>query len=81
MAEESEVREALQYIDPVRLNYQQWLEIGMAIKAAGQPWSLWDEWSRRDPARYDGGTWKKWESFKSEGITEKTLFKYAIDGG
>lgn len=81
MAEESEVREALQYIDPVRLTYQQWLEIGMAIKAAGQPWSLWDEWSRRDPARYDGGTWKKWESFKSEGITEKTLFKYAIDGG
>lgn len=81
MAEESEVREALSFIDPSGLSYQDWLNVGMAIKAEGLPCSLWDEWSRRDPQRYDGGCWKKWESLNGSGITGNTLFKMAIDGG
>lgn len=81
MATETEVREALSFIDPSGLSYQDWLNVGMAIKAEGLPCSLWDEWSRRDPQRYDGGCWKKWESLNGSGITGNTLFKMAIDGG
>ena len=81
MADEQEIKEALKYIDPVTCDYQTWCEIGMAIKAAGAPCSLWDEWSRRDPKRYDGGCWKKWDTFNSSGITENTLFRMAIDRG
>ena len=76
MADEQEIREALKYIDPVTCDYQTWCEIGMAIKASGAPCSLWDEWSRKDPKRYDGGCWKKWDTFNSSGITENTLFSY-----
>ena len=76
-----EIREALVYIDPATLDYQEWLNVGMAVKEAGGSCNLWDEWSRRDPARYDGGCWSKWGSFKSDGITKKTLFKMAIERG
>ncbi|MBQ3460323.1 MAG: AAA family ATPase [Solobacterium sp.] len=81
MAEEKEIREALQFIDPAACTYQEWLNIGMAIKAAGYSCMLWDEWSRRDPKRYDGKCWKKWDTLNSSGITENTLFRMAIDGG
>lgn len=81
MTNEKEIKAALEYIDPVTLDYQSWMQIGMAIKAAGASCDLWDEWSRRDPKRYDGGCYKKWDSFKSSGITENTLFKMAIERG
>ena len=81
MADEIEIKEALQFIDPAKLSYQEWLNIGMAIKAAGCQCFLWDEWSKKDPDRYDGGCWAKWETLNSSGITEKTLFKMAIAGG
>ncbi|MBR2759663.1 MAG: AAA family ATPase [Solobacterium sp.] len=81
MATEQEIREALAFIDPAVLSYQEWLNVGMAIKAEGLPCSMWDEWSRRDPQRYDGKCWKKWESLNGSGITEKTLFKMARDNG
>ena len=80
MAAEQEVREALKYIDPAKLSYQEWLNVGMAIKDDGHPCSLWDEWSKGDPGRYDGKCWAKWESLQSNGITIKTLFKMAYDG-
>jgi len=81
MATEEEVKAALEYIDPASLSYQDWLNIGMAIKCEGLPCSLWDEWSRRDPQRYDGGCWKKWESLNGSGITGNTLFHMAIENG
>ena len=81
MATEQEVKEALQFIDPATLSYQDWLNVGMAIKDDGHPCSLWDEWSRRDPQRYDGKCWAKWETLQGDGITIKTLFKMAYDGG
>lgn len=81
MTDEKEIRAALEYIDPATLSYAEWMQIGMAIKEAGAPCSIWDEWSKRDPNRYDGGCQKKWDSFQSEGITENTLFKMAIERG
>ena len=76
-----DIKSALNFIDPRTLSYQEWLKVGMAIKAAGESCDLWDEWSKRDPERYDGGCYKKWNSFQSAGITEKTLFKMAAENG
>lgn len=81
MADEKEIKSALAYIDPVHLSYQEWLDVGMAIKAAGHTCQLWDEWSKRDPIRYDRSCWVKWGTFNGSGITENTLFKMAIDRG
>ena len=63
MTNEKEIKAALEYIDPATLDYQSWMQIGMAIKASGASCDLWDEWSRRDPKRYDGGCYKKWDSY------------------
>ena len=82
MADIEEIKEALQYIDPVHLDYSEWLQVGMALKDAGATCDIWDTWSRRDSARYvQGETWNKWVSFQDSGITEKTLFKMAMDHG
>lgn len=82
MADIEEIKEALQYIDPAILDYSEWLQIGMALKDAGATCDIWDSWSRRDSARYvQGETWNKWVSFQDSGITEKTLFKMAMDHG
>lgn len=82
MADIEEIREALQYIDPARLDYSEWLQVGMALKDAGATCDIWDSWSKRDSARYvQGETWNKWVSFQDSGITEKTLFKMAVDNG
>ena len=82
MADIEEIKEALQYIDPARLDYSEWLQVGMALKDAGATCDVWDSWSKRDSARYvQGETWNKWVSFQDSGITEKTLFKMAVDNG
>ena len=38
----------LKCIDPVNLNYQEWLSVGMALKHEGYSVSDWEEWSGRD---------------------------------
>ena len=61
------LEELLQYIDPAGLSYQEWCGIGMALKDAGYPVSVWDAWSARDGARYHAGECaKKWHSFNGE---------------
>ena len=81
MATEQEIREALNYINPASISYQEWLNVGMALKEEGFPCSLWDEGSQGDPKRYDGGCWRKWESLNGSGITGNTLFHMAIENG
>lgn len=77
-----DLKELLNYIDPAQLDYQEWAEVGMALKHEGYEPYVWDEWSRRDPARYhDGETYKKWESFNNTGITGATITMLAKQGG
>lgn len=77
-----EVSTALSYIDSG--DYNMWVEIGMALKdelgAAG--FNYFDNWSRKAP-NYDSTatTQKKWDSFKSTGITAGTLYYHAIQAG
>lgn len=79
-----DLREVLSYIDPAALDYQEWLSVGMALKEAGYTASEWDEWSRRDTARYHPGEcWRKWDGFRGAANPVKggTLVQLARDHG
>ena len=73
--------EALNALDPSRLTYQEWIDVGMALKAEGLPCSVWDDWSKRDSGRYraDGPDccYSKWESFNGSGKNGGTIVFYA----
>ena len=63
----------LSYINPAALSYQDWCGVGMALKTEGYPLSLWESWSRKDPARYhEGECEKKWRSFEENTSTPVT---------
>ena len=77
--------EALKYIDPAALIYDDWIRVGAALKEEGFPCSVWDDWSSRDSARYHSGECaRRWDTF---GITnDKTVYggtivKMAMDNG
>lgn len=68
------------------LDYQQWIDLGMALESTGHEdaFSLWDAWSRTDSARYDSTLlYEKWQGFSGDqgGITIATLFRVATDHG
>lgn len=76
--------ELLDYIDPSALNYQDWVNVGMALKEAGYTSTDWDVWSSRDAGRYHRGECeKKWDTFRgsTEPVTAGTIVKMAQDGG
>ncbi len=74
----------LAYIDPAYLTYQEWVNVGMALKYEGYTAADWDEWSKRDMARYHPGEcFKKWTSFEGSGtpVTGATITQMAKDNG
>ncbi|WP_440896260.1 AAA family ATPase [Amphibacillus sp. Q70] len=72
----------LEYIDPAMTDYQEWLNVGMALKSEGYTASDWDSWSKRDGARYHPGEcFKKWNTFEGNGITGATITQMAKDYG
>ena len=74
--------EILNYIDPSQLNYQEWCNVGMALKYEGYSSSDWDSWRRRDSKRYhENECFKKWDTFTGLGITGGTIVQYAKDQG
>lgn len=74
--------EILNYIDPSRLDYQEWCCVGMALKYEGYSVSEWDSWSRKDSKRYhDKECLKKWDTFTGSGVTGGTIVQYAKDQG
>ena len=82
--DQNELLDALEHIDPAELDYHQWTEVGMALKEAGLPCSVWEDWSRSDAGRFHRGECaKKWETFKGSAspVTEATIFKMAADRG
>lgn len=70
---------ALEALDPSKCTYSEWVQVGMALKAEGLPCSDWDDWSRRDSARYESGACEtKWKSFSDTGKTNGgTIFYLA----
>lgn len=72
----------LEFVDPSMLDYQEWLNIGMALKHEGYTVADWEDWSRRDGHRYrPGECFKKWTSFEGNGITGATITQMAKDYG
>ena len=45
---QTDLLEILNHIDPGALNYQDWVNVGMALKQEGYSVSAWDDWSQRD---------------------------------
>lgn len=79
-----ELAEVLDYIDPAGLDYSAWVEVGMALKEGGYPCELWDDWSRRDAARYHSGDCaKKWPTFRGapNPVTVGSIVQMAKDNG
>lgn len=78
------VLDALSSIDPSMCNYEQWVEVGMALKEEGLSVSDWDSWSRKDAARWEAGECeKKWKSFNGSGrpVTGGTIIEMARQNG
>ena len=65
MEQRTDLLEILGSIDPSDLDYQDWINVGMAIKHEGYTANDWDEWSRRDMSRYHSGEcFRKWNGFR-----------------
>lgn len=74
----------LDYVDPSYLSYQEWVNVGMALKYEGYTASDWDDWNKRDGARYHPGeSFKKWTTFEGSGspVTGATITQMAKDNG
>lgn len=81
---QTDILELLEYIDPAGLGYQEWVNIGMALKQEGYSASDWEAWSCRDSARYHRGECaRKWDSFNGSGtpVTGGTIVQMAIERG
>lgn len=84
MEQRADLLEILEQIHPADLDYQEWINIGMALKEEGYTAADWDRWSQRDPARYHSGEClRKWGSFhgSTEPVTAGTIVQMAIDHG
>lgn len=80
----SELLEILDHIDPAALDYQEWVNVGMALKDEDYTCKDWDNWSKGDSARYHAGDCeKKWQSFNGSAapVTAGTIIQYAKDQG
>lgn len=82
MENKLDLMQLLDYVDPTYLDYQEWLNVGMALKYEGYTASDWEDWSRRDSQRYKPGEcFKKWTSFEGDGITGATITQFAKEHG
>lgn len=75
----------LDHINPADLDYQSWVNIGMALKAEGYSCDVWDDWSRKDVGRYhDKECQRKWQTFRNDTlkpVTGGTIVAMAQDNG
>ncbi len=73
-----DIRSVLDKISIERLdNYTSWLNIGMILKARGDPVELWDEYSSKSTQYKKGVCAEKWRTFPNENsLTIATLYNY-----
>lgn len=80
-----EILDALSYIDPACLSYQEWVDVGFALHESGLACSIWDAWSAKDSTRYHTGECaRKWKSFgrgQSTHVSAGTLMYLAKQAG
>ena len=83
MKDNSNLLEVLKYINPSDCDYQEWVNVGMALKHEEYSVTDWDDWSRADPRYRSGECEKKWSSFNGSGspVTAGTIVQMAKDHG
>ena len=84
MEHEFDLIPLLEYIDPARLSYQDWVSVGMALQHEGYDMEAWEDWSRRDPGRFHPGECeKKWAGFRGSAapVTGATITQMAKENG
>jgi RecA-family ATPase len=80
----SNILSALNRLACSDLTHDEWIRVGMALKAEGFDESVWDEWSSRDAARYHAGECvRRWNSFRGSDspVTGATIIKMSQDRG
>ena len=80
---EKNLLELLEHINPALLDYQKWVNVGMALKHEGYTANDWDNWSKSDSRYHPGECFKKWETFAGTGtpVTSGTIYQLAVDQG
>lgn len=75
--------EVLNYIDPSNCSYQEWVDVGFALKHEGYTAADWDTWSRNDSRYKAGECFQKWTTFRGTGVpvTGATITQMAKDNG
>lgn len=71
---------ALQQLSPTRAdNYDDWVQVGMALCELGPAGlALWEQWSRQSTKFKPGECERKWRTFQpGDGLTLATLFHFA----
>ncbi len=84
MIEGYDLLEVLNHIDAGAVDYQEWINVGMALKEEGYTASDWEKWSSTDSARYyQGECFRKWNSFHGAAspVTGGTIVQMAKDHG
>lgn len=81
--EERDLTEFINHIPCSSLSYQEWVNVGMALKHEGYPCSVWEGWSRSDNRFKEGECEKKWQTFNgsAEPVTAGTIIQLAKDWG
>jgi len=75
--------ECLKQIPPATLQYNEWLQIGAAIKHEGGDVTLWDSWSKNDPRYREGDCTRRWNNLDKgqAAVTVATVVKLCKDAG
>ena len=73
----------LDQISPCSLEYDQWLQVGAAIKHEGGSVQLWDQWSAADPRYKTNDCSRRWEGLNKgmSPVTVATIVKLCKDAG
>ena len=78
-----DIKELLHYINPSTLDYQEWVNVGMALKEGGYSVEEWDTWSKADTRYHNGECYHKWKTFHGSNtpVTVGTIVQMAKDNG
>lgn len=77
------ILEILKEVDPARLDYSEWVAVGMALKDAGYTAHDWETWSASDTRYKPGECFQKWSTFhgSTSPVTVGTIVQFAKDQG
>ena len=83
MEQQYDLLELIEYINPANLEYQEWVNVGMALKESGYTANDWDTWSKADSRYHHGECFRKWQSFHgcSSPVTAGTIVQMARENG